>query len=536
MGRKRLGLVTDGAFEAGLNVRLDPQCSTEDLRIGSFVVVEGESHRFFCTISDMQLRATDNRLLADPPKDASPLVSEALRGTATYAVVQVKPHLMLDISKGAGEESPPEPVRTIPMHFAALYEASALDLATVFGQEGGMNFAMGSPLTMDLPICLRLDRFVERSNGLFGQTGTGKSFLARLLLAGIIKAKAAMLLVFDMHNEYAFGSQTEDGGWVRGLRDLFGPQALVYSLDEKWGAEHNADVTLKVGLNQIELGDVLLLAEELELSPTAVTTAELVYARFHEEWMRRLLALDSSDPEALSDFCVFTGAQSESVKALHRRMRRIAGREYVEDTVTFSTIDQMVEALDRGLHIILDYMLVANIVTRRIRRLYQEKVARYERSRREEDKPRPLLITVEEAHKFLSPLVSKQTIFGTIARELRKFYVTLMVIDQRPSGIDPEVMSQLGTRITGKLTDQRDIEAVFTGVGGRSFLRNALESLGTRQEVLMMGHAVPMPMVVRTRRYDEAFYGAMGYRGPEEKRGEALRDIEELFGEEGSRP
>ncbi len=540
MARKRLGVVTDGAFEAGLTVRLDPGCSTEDLRIGSFVVVEGRSHRFFCTITDMRLQATDPGLLADPPRDASPFVTRALAGVSSYATVQVKPHLMLDISKGVGEETPPEPVRTIPMHFAELYEASGLDFATVFGEEGGMNFAMGAPLTMELPICLRLDRFVERSNGVFGQTGTGKSFLARLLLAGIIKSKAAVNLVFDMHNEYAFGAQTEDGGWVKGLRDLFGPQVLVYSLDEEWGARRNVDVTLKVGLNQMELGDVLLLAEELELSPTAVTTAELVYARFGRGWMRRLVALESGDSEALKEFCDLTGAQSESLKALQRRVKRIAGREYVRDEVAFSAIDEMVAALDRGQHVVLvfgrhdtplDYMLVANIVARRVRRLYQEKVNRYEGTRDEADKPQPLLITLEEAHKFLSPQVSRQTIFGTIARELRKFYVTLMVIDQRPSGIDPEVMSQLGTRVTGKLTDQRDIDSVFTGVGGRSFLRGALESLNTRQEILILGHAVPMPIVLRTRQYDEGFYRAMGARGREGKERQALKDIADLYGD-----
>ena len=54
-----------------------------------------------------------------------------------------------------------------------------------------------------------------------------------------------------------------------------------------------------------------------------------------------------------------------------------------------------------------------------------------------------------------------QTIFGTIARELRKYNVTLLIVDQRPSGIDPEVMSQIGTRVTCLLDDESDIRAVF---------------------------------------------------------------------------
>ncbi|GAG46156.1 unnamed protein product, partial [marine sediment metagenome] len=111
-----------------------------------------------------------------------------------------------------------------------------------------------------------------------------------------------------------------------------------------------------------------------------------------------------------------------------------------------------------------DHMLAANVVTWPVRHLYQGKVERYEQTQAPADQPRTLVLALEEAHKFLSPPVSRQTIFGTIARELRKYHVTLMVVDQRPSGLDPEVMSQLGTRVTGKLTEERDIDAVLTGV------------------------------------------------------------------------
>ncbi len=122
--------------------------------------------------------------------------------------------------------------------------------------------------------------------------------------------------------------------------------------------------------------------------------------------------------------------------------------------------------------------------------------------------------------------MARQTIFGTIAREMRKYNVTLMVIDQRPSGIDPEVISQLGTRITGLLTEERDIDAVLTGVLSRGFLRGTLASLDTRQQVLLMGHAVPMPVRVQTRPHDESFYRAVGRGGrPEELPEVSVSDI-----------
>jgi uncharacterized protein len=120
------------------------------------------------------------------------------------------------------------------------------------------------------------------------------------------------------------------------------------------------------------------------------------------------------------------------------------------------------------------------------------------------------MITIEEAHKFLDPMIARQTIFGTIARELRKYKVTLLVVDQRPSAIDEEVMSQIGTRVTALLDNDRDITAVFMGVSGAPGLKEVLARLDTRQQAIVLGHAVPMPVVIQTRPYDEAFYAAMG--------------------------
>ncbi len=135
----------------------------------------------------------------------------------------------------------------------------------------------------------------------------------------------------------------------------------------------------------------------------------------------------------------------------------------------------MIDALAAGRHVVIEfgqhnnslaYMLVANIITRRIHRRWVDQTNRFLESQNPADRPKQLMITIEEAHKFLNPATAKQTIFGTIARELRKYSVTLLVVDQRPSSIDNEVMSQLGTRITALLNDEKDIDAVFTGVSG----------------------------------------------------------------------
>lgn len=534
--RSKLGVVTSGSLVEGLTARLEARESVEDMRVGKFVVIQGEKHEFFSMITDVVLEATNQKVLIDPP-DGDLFVREVLTGTSTYGSLELMPRLMLptDLEQGL------LPVKTIPRHFSAVYEAQEEDFTRVFGEEGGARFEIGRPLDMDVPVCINLERLVERSNGIFGKSGTGKSFLTRLLLCGMIHANVASNLIFDMHSEYGWDANTEDGGFVKGLRQLFGSDVLIYSLDPDTSRRRNVSIDgqVMIGLDQIDVEDITPLENELNLSSTATESAYLLADRFKQAWMRQLLAMDS---EALKEFAESTGAHVGAISALKRKLGQIPRLGFVRDQADFSVVDRIIDALAGGRHVVLEfgrydsglaYMLVANIITRRIRRRWVEQTEYFLNTKNPADRPRQLMITIEEAHKFLNPTTAKQTIFGTIARELRKYGVTLLVVDQRPSSIDAEVMSQLGTRVTALLNDDKDIDAVFTGVSGSTGLKAVLASLDSKQQALVLGHAVPMPVVVRTRPYDQAFYKAVGRRatGTTEARRKAEVEMEELFPE-----
>ncbi|NWG19914.1 MAG: DUF87 domain-containing protein [Chloroflexi bacterium] len=534
--RSRLGVIISGSLVDGLSARLEGSESVEDIRVGKFVVVQGEKHEFFSMVTDVVLEATNHKVLVDPP-NGDRFFHEVLAGTSTYGTVQLRPMLMLphDVSEGM------RPVKTVPRHFAPVLEADQSDFTRVFGSEDDTHFEIGRPLDMDVPVCLDLNRFVERSNGVFGKSGTGKSFLTRLLLCGVIRAGVASNLVFDMHSEYGWDATSEDGVFVKGLRQLFGTQVLIYSLDAVSSRKRNVavDEEVAIGLDQIEVEDILLLQEELNLTPTAAESAYLLVDRHKQGWLKALLNMSSDDIKA---FAESAGAHAGAISALRRKLEQVARQGFVRENVPAAAIDRMIDHLAHGHHVVLEfgryrdalaYMLVANIITRRIHRRWVEQTETFLRTKNAADKPRQLVITIEEAHKFLNPGAAKQTIFGVIARELRKYSVTLLVVDQRPSSIDAEVMSQIGSRVTALLNDDRDIDAVFTGVSGSASLRAVLASLDTRQQALVLGHAVPMPVVIRTRAYDAAFYRALGQvetSGAESRR-RAYEGVEELFPE-----
>ena len=65
-------------------------------------------------------------------------------------------------------------------------------------------------------------------------------------------------------------------------------------------------------------------------------------------------------------------------------------------------------------------------------------------------------------------------------------------------------MSQIGTKITCLLDNDRDIDSVLAGVMNKSEFKSILSKLESKQQALIFGHAVPMPVVVRTREYGSA--------------------------------
>ena len=109
--------------------------------------------------------------------------------------------------------------------------------------------------------------------------------------------------------------------------------------------------------------------------------------------------------------------------------------------------------------------------------------------------------------------------------------MTLLIVDQRPSGIDGEVMSQIGTRVTALLDNEPDIQAVFTGVAGSAQLRQVLARLDTRQQALILGHAVPMPVVVQTRPYGPELYAEVGHVEGEQLQEKLAHNVNLLRGE-----
>jgi len=505
----KLGVVVGGSISRGLSIKLDPHVAIEELAIGRYIVIRGQHKRFFCMINDISLNTTNPHIESNPPDINDRFLTEIYNGTIVYSIIKVMPMLVIDEREG------PLPVKTIPGHFRQAFNATEDDVNKVFGDDDDTHFYVGSPVELqETQINLDLKRLVERSVGVFGKSGTGKSFLTRVLMAGVIHRGIGVSLIFDMHNDYGWEVTDERGPKVKGLKQLFGNKVVILTLDEASSRRRKAtyDFAIKLGYDEIEPEDIAMLKASMNLSDTMVDAAYLLRKLWGEAWITRLVKGSQEDFE---DVVGSTNIGGGTLSALQRRLQRFERWDFLIEEQSGDSVQTIIDYLvNQKKSVVLEfgkhgnsldaYMLVANYLTRRIHQRYIEMV---DKSLGDNSvAPPQLLITIEEAHKFLEPQVASQTTFGIIAREMRKYNVTLLVVDQRPSAIDEEVMSQIGTRVTALLDNERDITAVLNGISGASGLREVLARLETKQQAIIMGHAVPMPVVIKPRTYDQSFY------------------------------
>ncbi len=558
MESMNIGYIVGGGLKENFRVRLT--VSSQDVMEGAFVIVESGEWLYYGLVTDILLGATDPRFADEQTTRMPRGLASLLHGQTLFTNLELLPALMLErgpdpsspeyarwielIDAGLRDRPRPLPVKTVPPHHSIVRLAEEGDIAEIFGKAEKHNFMIGSTREQGHPVRIDLGKLVQRSSGIFGATGTGKSFLTRIVLAGLMHHNVASVLVFDMHNEYGLDDTASDTGTrVVGLKSKFGAKVTLVGLGRNAKIRGVVpDFNLEIPMKAVMPADIEMLTRELNLRETTPTTLEALVTSFgRENWFAEFKAMKQETvfnedgkrvpaPGSVAEWANQSGVNQFAAEGLHTKLQRLFNKDYIVENPASDGITEIIRHLEAGRHVVLsfgehetdlDYLFVSNLLTRRIRDAWERKTNSFRSENGPE--PRPLVIAVEEAHKLLNREMASQTTFSTIARELRKYYVTLLIVDQRPSQIYDEVMSQLGTRISGWLGDDDDIRAVLSGLAGRDALRGMLARLQPKEEVLLLGWGVPMPLPVRSRRYDEQFWKELlGEKTAEKKSTDAL--------------
>jgi hypothetical protein len=118
----------------------------------------------------------------------------------------------------------------------------------------------------------------------------------------------------------------------------------------------------------------------------------------------------------------------------------------------------------------------------------------------------PLLVFIDEAHQFLNKNVGEDTnrfeldAFGNIAKEGRKYGLNTVIATQRPRDIPEDVLSQIGTLIVHRLTNQHDQEIVKKAVGAIDQRSASFLPVLGQGEALLLGVDFPFPMTVKMKK------------------------------------
>ncbi|MEI8393830.1 MAG: DUF87 domain-containing protein [Rhodospirillaceae bacterium] len=373
------------------------------------------------------------------------------------------------------------------------------DAAKVYARPDAANMRVGI-IHQDpyLPAYLATDDLLAKHFAVLGSTGSGKSCTVTLLLRNILGANPhAHVLLLDPHNEYrtAFTDLAE----VITPANLHLPSWL---------------------LNFEELVEVLVSKEgsdrvaQTSILKEAVLQARRAYVQAGQD--NGHITVDTPTPFRLSELKhLLNGAMGKLEKAEPTApyLRLLSRLDSLVNDRRFSFMfsglmvrDTMAEILSRVLRIpvagkpitILDLSavpseivdVVVSVMARTIFdfALWSTKV-----------QPVPLLLVCEEAHRYAPRrddlgFGPTKTAIGRIAKEGRKYGVSVGLVSQRPSEVDTSILSQCGTVIALRMSNEQDQEFVrrILPEGARGLI-STLPSLRPREGVVVgVGASVPM--------------------------------------------
>jgi DNA helicase HerA-like ATPase len=361
-----------------------------------------------------------------------------------------------------------------------------------------IGFLRGFP-KYEVPI--DFDMLVKKPYGLFGRTGMGKSILNKILCLFIIKHNVSQLLLFDMQGEYGMISRADKS---KGLAWYYPDKIQIYRLGELDKKEKITDGAepFFIYKDNISSGDIIASAQTLnEPSINVLIYIENLVRDNPDDYDNLLYAINTvkaNDHESINAL---------SLRALRNRIIRFDNYRFLKERgekKRDDSLKNLFNNLIEGKSIVIDfgkygtnrhlYYFIANMITRRLYQMYSQ--------REDESDLPPLVVVLEEAHKFLQPGVIRYTIFDRIAREMRKFQLTLAFVDQRPSQIDDEVFSQIANRFVFHLNDDKDINRVVKNLPSPRKWRSFVSGLLKRQ-CFIYGDAIAVPTILEVMNYND---------------------------------
>lgn len=361
-----------------------------------------------------------------------------------------------------------------PLPGTNVLEATQDDLGTIFASTNDEWVRIGSLLrNSKVEAGVNIDKIVSRHLAVLAMTGMGKSNLVSLIAKKMAEI-AGTMVIFDYHDDY---STLEISG-INVMNAKINPRLLNF---EKF-------------------------AEVMEIRETATNQMHVLHKAFTDEvkakqgdsfWEMLVAnvkgyANDKSYREAAERV-------EDKIDDARRRFKGILDPSLSDPTALIKNgkvnVLSLIELTDRQADIAVRFYLEELLDDRK--RATRAKKGEVE-SKTPIRFPAPVLVVIEEAHVFIPKDEKTETKYlaAKVAREGRKFGLGLVIVSQRPRGIDTNVLSQMGSLAIMKMVQQDDQAQV--SAASEALSKDIIEQLPSLNpgDAVLVGQWVNLPAFV----------------------------------------
>lgn len=400
-------------------------------------------------------------------------------------------------------------VKAFPLPGNNAFAASDEDLEKIYAprDEGSVRIGSVHP-SSTIPASLLIEKLLSKHFAVLGSTGTGKSSTVALMIHRLVeKCPNAHIVILDPHNEYASAFS------ANGVHISTDNLKLPY-----WLMNFEEHVEIFVGRDahkrqaEVDILKRCLLAARKIAAPSYSLSRLTVDTPIPYKLTELLKKIDDElgSMEKAEDVRPFLRLRNkiEELRGDQRFAFMFSGM-LLQDNLT-SLVSQLLRFPVDGRPVCtLDLSGVPSDIVDVVVSLLSRLVFDFAMWSRRHAGATPILLVCEEAHRYVpharsdARLQSARKSLERIAKEGRKYGVSLGLVSQRPSDLSEAVLSQCGTILSMRMNNERDRHFVADAMpeGGASFL-SALPSLQNR-ECVIAGEGVGCPIRVSLDFLDE---------------------------------
>ncbi len=398
-------------------------------------------------------------------------------------------------------------VTRYPSPGSEVFPVTTADLKQVYAADDRSHIEIGTVYpTRDIRAALYVDAMLGKHFALVGSTGTGKSTSAALILHRICElAPQGHIVMIDPHGEYSAAFKTN--GAIYDVGNLQMPYWLM-NFEEHCevflttsGSERQIDADILAKCLLMARGKSRLGQEIAKLTVDAPVPYLL-------SDLTNLIQLEMGKMDRAGDTAPYLRLKTkiDEIKADPRYGFMFSGMLVADTMANF--LQRIFRMPGEGKPIsIIDVSGVPSDITSVVVAVLARMTFDYAIWSRNEPQ-RPILLICEEAHRYIpserhNDRSAVGRILSRIAKEGRKYGVSLGLITQRPSDLAEGVLSQCGTIIAMRLNNERDQNFVRAAMpeGARGFL-DSIPALRNR-ECIICGEGVTIPIRVAFDGLDE---------------------------------